>query len=391
MALRPYLLSAGAFAVGSSTYVVAGLLPAVVTGLGVSLTAAGQLTTVFAISYALAAPLLATVTGRWERRTLLVTALLVVAVGSALSALTTGYPLVLAGRAVAGLGAAAYTPAATLVATQLLGAAHRGRAVALVFGGLTFALLLGVPAGSLLGGPLGFRGVFALVALVAVLAALAVRGFLPRVDAPPVVGLRERLAVAADGRVLAVLSITVIGVVATMSIYTYVVPLLTASAGVGPAVIGVLLLAYGVGAMVGNSVGGHATDRAGSMRTLIVVLIGFVAVVATMPLTMTTALGAGLVMFVWSVFTWAFNSPLQSLLLQIAPAGGLVLALNASAIFVGVGLSGVVGGLIIDTVGVRGLPPVSAVLGVIALAVLLIVRRAGTRTAGRPAPVASLP
>lgn len=391
MALRPYLLSAGAFAVGSSTYVVAGLLPAVVTGLGVSLTAAGQLTTAFALAYALSAPVLATVTGRWERRTLLVTALLVVAAGSALSALTTSYPLVLVGRVVAGMGAAAYTPAASLVAAQLLGPARRGRAIAVVFGGLTFSLLLGVPAGSLLGGPLGFRGVFAIVALVSVLAAGAVGVLLPRVPAPPVIGLRDRLAVAADGRVLAVLSITVIGVLSAMSIYTYVVPLLTASAGVGPAVIGVLLVVYGIGAMVGNSAGGHATDRAGSMHTLIVVLVGYVAVVATMPLTMTTAVGAGFALFGWSVFTWAFNSPLQNLLLEIAPAGGLVLALNASAIFVGAGLSGVVGGLIIDTVGVLALPPVSAVLALLTLTVLLLVRRAGTRAAGAHPPVASHP
>lgn len=375
MSVRPYLLAAGAFAVGSSTYVISGLLPALATALDVSVSAAGQLATAFALTYAVAAPVLATVTGRWERRNLLVVALLVLAGGTLLSAVATTYPLVFAGRIIAALGAAVYTPAATLVAAQMLGATQRGRAVALVFGGLTFALLIGVPMGSVLGGPLGYRGVFALVAAAAVLAAVGIRFALPRVEAPPVVGLRERFAVAADRRVLTVLAITVTGVLSAMSVFTYVVPLLTASASVGPVAIGVLLVTYGVGAVVGNVVGGRATDRAGSMRTLMVVMVGSVAVLATLPLTLSTVVGAGLALFAWSVFIWAFNPPLQSLLLEMASGGGLVLSLNASAIFLGAGLSAVMGGIVIDTLGVLALPLVAAGLGVLALGLMLTLPR----------------
>ena len=144
---RVYLLSAGAFAVGTSAYIVSGMLPAVAAALGVSLTAAGQLTTAFALAYALGAPLLAVLCGRWERRTLLVVALLTAGVGNLLAALAPSYPLLLAARVLSAFGAAAFTPAATLVATQLSPPERRGRAVAAVFSGLTLALVVGVPAG----------------------------------------------------------------------------------------------------------------------------------------------------------------------------------------------------------------------------------------------------
>jgi MFS transporter, DHA1 family, purine base/nucleoside efflux pump len=379
MSARIYLLAAGAFAVGTSAYVVSGVLPVVSAELDVSVTAAGQLTTVFALAYAVSAPLLATITARWERRRLLLIALLVAALGNALSAVATTYPLLLGGRIVAALGAAAFTPAATLFATALRPPAERGRAVAIVFGGMTVALALGVPMGSILAGSIGYRGVFALVAAVSVATALAVRLQLPVMAGSPSVPLRERFAVAADRRVLLVLAITVFGVVATMCVYIYVVPLLTVTTGLAGSTIGALLLAYGLGAIVGNAFGGRATDRFGSIPTIFATMAGFIVMIATLPVTATTAVGAAVALFVWSVFTWSFNPPVQSLLLELAPSG-LVLSLNASAIYLGMGLAGVLGGVVIDVAGALALPVVGAVLG-LACAALLLALRAGTRRA----------
>ena len=380
MSARTYLLAAGAFAVGTSAYVVSGVLPAVSAELDVSVTAAGQLTTAFALAYAVSAPLLATITARWERRRLLLVALLVAALGNAVSAVATTYPLLLGGRIVAALGAAAYTPAATLFATALRPPAERGRAVAIVFGGLTVALALGVPIGSLLAGSIGYRGVFAVVAAISLVTAMAVRMQLPLMAGSPTVALRERFAVAADRRVLTLLAITVFGVVATMSVYIYVVPLLTVTTGLAGSTIGGLLLAYGLGAIVGNAWGGRATDRFGSIPTLLATLAGFIIMIATLPLTATTAVGAAIALFVWSVFTWSFNPPVQSLLLELAPAGGLVLSLNASAIYLGMGLAGVLGGVVIGTAGVLALPEVGAVLGLVVVGLMLALR-AGVRRA----------
>jgi predicted MFS family arabinose efflux permease len=373
--LRTYLLAAGAFAVGTSAYVVSGVLPAVSAELGVSLTAAGQLATAFALGAAVGAPLLASLTSRWERRTLLLVALLVAAAGNALSAVTTDYPLLLVSRVVAAFGAAVYTPAATLFATALHPPGERGRAVAVVFGGLTLALALGVPVGTLLGGSLGYRAVYGLVAVVCLVVAGVLARQLPRMAAPAAVSLRERFAVAADRRVLTVLAVTVLGVLATMSVYIYVVPLLGATAGLTGSAISALLLAYGVGAILGNVWGGRAADRFGPLRTLFGVLAGFVVLIATLPLTASTLVGAALALFGWSAFTWSFNPPVQSLLLDLAPAGGLVLPLNASAIYLGVALAGVLGGVVISTVGVLALPLFGAGLAGLVIALLATLRR----------------
>ena len=368
---RVYLLSAGAFAVGTSAYVVSGMLSAVATELGVSVTAAGQLTTAFALAYALGAPLLAVLAGRWERRTLLVVALLAAGAGNALAALAPNYPLLLLARVVAAFGAAAFTPAATLVATQLSPPERRGRAVAAVFSGLTLALVVGVPAGSLLEGPLGFRGVFALVAATCVVAAVGVRLLVPRVEAPPAVGLRARLAVAADRRVLTVLAVSVLALLAVMTVYTYIAPLLAELARVGGGqlgggVLGLLLLGYGLGCLLGNSLGGRLADRFGSRRPLL----------ATLPLTAGTLPGAAAALFALGAVGWTGNAPIQSWLIELAPqGGGLVLSLNASAIYLGAGLSGLVGGAVIAWLGVRALPLVAALIGVCSVLMLLLAAR----------------
>lgn len=368
MSARIYLLGAGAFAVGTSAYVVSGVLPDVSSELHVSLTAAGQLATAFSLSYAVGAPILSTLTGRWERRTLLIAALVLAALGNLIAAVATDYPVLLVGRVVAAFGAAVYTPAATLFATAQLPPEERGRAVAIVFGGLTFALVLGVPAGSLLGPSLGYKGVFALITVIAVLVAIVERAALPKLDAPPVVGLRERFAGVTDRRVQIVLAMTVLAVLGAFSVYIYIVPLLKHTAGLTGSVTGILLLVYGVGAVVGNLVGGRATDRFGSLRTLLVLLIGITAVVGTLDLTMTTEVGAAAALFVWGMFTWAFNPPIQNMLLELG--GGLLISLNASAIYLGAGLSAVVGGLVIQAVGVSYLPLLAAALSLVVLGLL---------------------
>ncbi|MEU4292899.1 MFS transporter [Kribbella sp. NPDC026596] len=373
MSARIYLLGAGAFAVGTSAYVVSGVLPDVSSELHVSLTAAGQLATAFSLSYAIGAPILSTLAGRWERRTLLIAALVLAALGNLIAAVATNYPVLIVGRVVAALGAAAYTPAATLFATGLMRPEERGRAVAIVFGGLTFALVIGVPAGSLLGPTLGYKGVFALITVIAVLVAIVERVALPKVDAPPVVGLRERFAGVADRRVQIVLAMTVLAVLGAFSVYIYIVPLLKHTAGLSGNAAGLLLLLYGLGAVLGNLVGGRATDRFGSLRTLLVLLIGITAVVSTLDITASTEVGAGAALFVWGMFTWAFNPPIQNLLLELG--GGLLISLNASAIYLGAGLSAVVGGLVIQLVGVGYLPLLAAVLSLAVLGLLYVLWR----------------
>lgn len=381
---RVHLLAAGAFAVGTSAYVVAGVLPGISEALGVSTAAAGQLTTAFALAYAIGAPVLATVLGRMERRSLLVAALVVGALGNLLSALAPGYAVLMLGRVLAALGAAAFTPGATHVATMLTPESSRGRAVAAVFTGITLSLVVGVPAGTLLGGVIGFRGVFVVIAGICLLAAVGVRVLLPPVPAPPPVRLRERVAVAADPAVLTVLGIVVFGLLAVLTVYTYIAPFLAASAGITGVALSVLLALYGTGALVGNDLGGRLTDRFGTRRPLLWALPVITVALVTLPLTAVSAAGAGIALFVLGA-GFVVNSPVQTRLIELAPASSaLVLSLNASAIYLGIGLAGAVGGLVVNTAGVLALPFVGAAISVGSLALLALAWRQEPRRAAPP-------
>ncbi|WP_425563949.1 MFS transporter [Saccharothrix xinjiangensis] len=270
------------------------------------------------------------------------------ALGNLVAALAQDYPLLLVGRVVSVLGAAVYTPGATLVATVLSPPEQRGHAVALVFGGLTFSLLLGVPLGNLLGASLGYRGVFALIALASTLAALALWRWLPRVDAPPPVSLRDRFAPAADRRVLLALALTVLACLAAFSVFNSIAPLLTETAGVtgGRGERAARRLRPGRSA---RQLGGgpahrpvrHPEAAAGAVRHLRG-RAGHAAADHDHP-----GDGGGR----------AVRLGRADLVGQPAdpghadrpgPAnGGLLLSINASAIYLGVGLSGAVGGLVL--------------------------------------------
>lgn len=365
---RTPVLALGAFAAGTSGYVVAGLLPALTGELAVSASAAAQLVTAFAIAYAVGSPLCAAATARWERRTLLTAALLVTALGNALAAVAPGYAMLLLARIVTAVGAAVFTPAASAVAAELNPPERRGRAVAMVFGGLTVSLVLGVPLGGLLSAQFGYRPVFGLVAAIALLSAIAVRALLPSVAPPPVVPFRARFAVAGDRRVRALLAATVLGCLAAFTVYTFVVPLLGATAGVHGDTVHLLLLVYGIGGVLGNVLGGRMVDRWGSRRPLIAIAVTLVIVLALLPVAASTVPGAAVALFVWGLATWSFNPPVQHRLIELAPQGaGLLLSLNASAIYLGVGLAGVVGGMVVTHGGPVFLPYVGSAFTAVAL------------------------
>ncbi|MBB1157750.1 MULTISPECIES: MFS transporter [Amycolatopsis] len=371
-AARNSVLAFGAFGVGTSGYIVAGLLPALTSELHISATAAAQLVTSFAIAYAVGSPLFAAATGRWERRTLLVAALAVAAVGNVFAAVAPGYTTLLIARVVTAIGAAVYTPAATAVAAELTTPERRGRAVSLVFGGLTIALIFGVPLGSVISQQFGYEGAFLFVGILSLLGAIGVRVALPTVAPPPVVGLAERFAVARDKRVVALLVTTTLACLAAFMVYTLVSPVLTATAGVSGGTITVLLFCYGIGGAIGNFAGGRAADKWGPRRPLLVILVGFTAVMVLLPFTATTVVGAGITLFVWGVANWSFSPPVQHRLIELSPGhAGLALSLNASAIYLGVGLSGIVGGAVLTSAGPTVLPEIAAILAAAAMLVVV--------------------
>jgi DHA1 family inner membrane transport protein len=389
--LGPVLvLAMGTFSVGTDAFVMAGFLPSTAADLDVSTATAGQAVTVFAAAYAVLSPLLATATARAPRRALLVTALLVLGLANLGSALAPDFALLMASRITAAAGAAAFTPNAGAVAATLVRPKRQARALAVVIGGLTIATALGVPLGDLAGHWLGWRSALALVAGLCLITALGLALLLPALPANPPVPLRTRLAVLGNPVVRAILPLTVLGMAAAYTVYAYSVPALSA-VGISPSATVWVLALYGVGAVAGNLAAGYATDRWGSVRVL-----------ATGYLTMATGLGllgamaathttspaqVGLLAMAWGAGSWCQTPPQQHRLIAAAPhEAPLVVALNSSAIYVGIGAGTLLGGLTVSS-GTTTMYATATALAVLALTYLLATagRARGNRARGKKA------
>lgn len=372
MRSRILVLALGTFALGTDSFVIAGILPAIAHDLDVSVAVAGQLLTVFALSYALGSPTLAALTGAIARKRLLIVSLIVFTGANALAALAPSYAVLVVARVVAACGAALYTPTAAAAAAAMAPAEKRGRALALVTAGLTASLVLGVPLGAWIGGTLSWRATFWVVVVLAAVAALGIRTLLPEVATPPQVRLRARVALLAQPHIIATVSFTVFGLAGGYTVYTYLAPLLLRETHLNIVGVSVMLLILGMASVFGNVAGGHAADRWGARRTLVVgtLLLGMALLV--MPLVAPFVIGASLVIVVWGVAGWVNVPAQQHRLLTLAPdQPAVILSLNASGLYLGIAIGAAAGGIVLQRGSFVLLGVVGALWQVVALVVLL--------------------
>ncbi len=381
MRLRLLVLALGTFAIGTGSFVFAGLLEGVATDLSVSVGAAGNLVTVFAVTYAVSSPVLVTLAGRTRPRRVLVAAMAVFALANAAAVFAPTFGLLLACRMVAACGAAVFTPTAVAVAAGLGPEEGRGRAISFITGGLTVAFVVGIPLGSIIGTYAGWRMTFVMVAALGAVAMAGVR-FLPEVEGPPAVSLRERLDALKQPAVVAALALTALGIMGGFVVFTYVSPLLAEITGFGGAGVSGLLFFFGVAAMVGNALGGYGADHTGYVRLMAAVLIplglsllGFSLLVrlagtaAAFPATLA-------VLAVWGVAGFALNPLQQYRVSQLAPrTRNIALSLNASAIYLGQGAGAGLGALALGYGSLVTLGWTGALCSLAALAVLILTGR----------------
>ncbi|TDE60366.1 MFS transporter [Nonomuraea mesophila] len=367
---RLYPLAAGNFAIGTGMFVTAGLLPPISADLDVSPAAAGQLMTVFALTYAVLSPPLAAVTARMPRRTLLLTGMGVFVLGNALTALAPTYALVLATRVLAAAGAAMFTPTASAVASALSAPERRGRALALVIGGLSLASAIGVPLGTWLGDAASWRATLWLVAGLGVAGFAGVAVLVPDVTIPISGRLKDRFVPLADRRVLAVLGTHVLMFAASFAAYTYLGSLFDLP-------LAAVLWAWGLGAVVGNQLGGRLTDAYGPRRMILIALVAGTIFLALIPVA-NLALPVALVWaFLWSALGWLLAPAQQFRTVAAVPDNVPVgLGLLSSAQYLGLFVAGLAGGAALGAFGRPGVIVLSAGLGLAALLFTLVTYRA---------------
>jgi predicted MFS family arabinose efflux permease len=366
-----YWLALGTFAVGTESFMIAGLLPNIATDLHTSIVATGQLVTVFALAYALSSPVLTAVTGAFHLSLCAFAAANIIAWGAQ------NYWELMAARILLAAAAGLYVPGANALAGAIAGPERRGTALAVVNGGITIAVAFGVPLGALVGDRLGWRMTFAGVAALSAAATAGLLFGLPRnIGAGlPVATLRERIHVARQPVILMTLLVTTLWAMGAYTIYTYLALFVASTTPLHGAQIGYVLFTWGVAAAVGVFIGGKAVDRLGPSRVIIPCLAVSILAFSLMSasahwLPKTLALVPILIGVVaWGIAHWSFYPAQQAGLINLAGLRGtpVALSLNASFMYLGFSLGAALGSLTLTITSVDNLGWTAAACEVAAL------------------------
>ncbi|MFI6528348.1 MFS transporter [Streptomyces uncialis] len=379
------------FVIGTDDFVIAGVLPEIAADLHVGEAAAGQLVTVFSLTYALTAPPLAVATARLPRKPLIVGGLAVFAAANAVTAFAPDHTSLILLRIVTALIAATITPAVFAVAARAAAPERVGRAIGTVAAGLTVALFVGVPLGTLLSSAFGWRSTFVAVALFSTAVAVASWRLLPVLPGAPAIGVRRQLRILSRPAVLLCVTGTVLGASSGLMTYTYIAPLTRDITGSGGAVLALLISVIGVSGAAGTFLGGRLTDRWGADRALLATFGGLVAATAALAATgvLTDEAPVRLlaaVLAVWGFAAWGFNPPMNTRALQLArDAEAEAVALNTSGLYAGIAVAAAVGGWAVSAHGGTGVAVTATGIGLLAaLVIACSVRRYPSGTAAAP-------
>lgn len=392
MRFRILILALGTFAIGTDGFVIAGILPQIARGLHVSVDTTGLLITVFAWTYALGSPVLATMMGKVERKRLLLLSLLAFVGANVLAALATNIDLLFAARILAACSAALYTPTALAVAVSLVPVEQRGRALALVLAGLTVATVLGVPFGILIGSQVAWQATFGVVALLGLLAFVGILALFPAVARPPVVPLGARLAMLRRPALVGMLGNLLLWQISVFVLYPYLGIFLQTVTHVSGLAISAIFFLFGLASALGNMLGGYSTDHWGAARTLAVALVGLTVSEFMLPWAAASIWVLAITVIIWGIAGWMVVPPQQYRVVALAPtSSNVLLSLNGSVIYLGIGAGPALGALTLHFAPLTALGWVSGGLAAAALSYFCIsiwwMRRGRVHASPTPQPL----
>ncbi|MBN9233606.1 MULTISPECIES: MFS transporter [Phyllobacteriaceae] len=391
MPLALYALTAGAFGIGVTEFVIMGLLIDVGKDLGVSITAAGLLISGYALGVVLGAPLLGIATARLPKKPLLLALMVVFTLGNAACALAPDYWTLMAARVVTAFAHATFFGVGSVVATSLVAPDKKATAIAVMFTGLTAATILGVPFGTWLGQHSGWRSTFWAVTLIGIVAVVVIQLLVPkRLQADAVAQDSVSLAILVQPAVLVGLAVTILSWIGVFGAFTYIAPLLTQVAGFSEAAVSPILLVFGGGLLVGNLLGGRLADKRLN-ATVIASLAALALTLALAAFAMHQQVAAVIFVGLLGTAGFATVAPLQLWVLGKAGEGGqsLVSSFNIAAFNLGNALGAWLSGLVIDRgPGLAAVPLFAAIAPILALLIAAIAIRREQRQALIPVKAA---
>ncbi len=364
------ILAVAAFVIVTTEYLIVGLLPALARDLEISISAVGQLVTLFAFTVMLFGPVLTALLSHLERKRLFIAILLIFAVSNALAAIAPNVWVLAVARFIPALVLPVFWGTASETAGQIVGPQRAGRAVSQVYLGISAALLFGIPLGTLASDAIGWRGTFWILAGLSLVMALALAAFMPTVARPQRLRLAEQTRILKDPYFVGNVALSVVVFTAMFTAYTYLADTLERIAGVAPAHVGWWLMGFGAIGLAGNWLGGRFVDRSPLGATAVFSLLLGIGMVASVPLADSLIL-LWLALALWGIaYTALFPICQVRVMKSASHAQALAGTLNVSAANAGTGLGAIIGGLVIPHWGLESIGYVAT--GIAMTAILMV-------------------
>jgi len=358
------------FVVGTAELIITGILELIAEDLHVTESLVGQLITIYAVSFAIGAPLLARMTAKIDRKKVLMGAMLLFIGGNLLSALSSSYAMLAIIRAITAFAGAAFIVVTLSTAARMAHPGKQGKILGLVYMGFSAANVFGVPLGTYIGISAGWRSTFWFITFSSVVCFFMIAAVVPRIPGVAAVEKQSMLHVFKNREITVLLSITTLLLAAHYIVYSYISPLMT-GAGYSLEMVSFILLVAGVAGTIGSGAGGSLTDRIGPKKALTAACFLFILSMLFLRISLPFLLFFTLIVFVWNFVMWLTNPAIQSALIQVKPeSGDLVLSLNMSALNIGIGLGALIGGTIVHTGYLLASPFATAVLAAVSLILL---------------------
>ncbi|MBU2967609.1 MFS transporter [Amphritea sp. 2_MG-2023] len=366
-------LTLSAFAIGTTEFVIVGLVPTIAGDLGVSLPSAGLLVSLYALGVAIGAPVLTALTGKWNRKHVLLSLMALFVAGNILAWQAPSYESLITARILTGLAHGVFFSIGSTIATGLVSKDKEASAIAIMFTGLTVALVTGVPLGTWIGQNFGWRATFLVVSGLGTLALIGSALLVPnnlKQSKPATLG--EQMKVLVQPRLLLVYLMTILGYGGTFTAFTYLAPILQEESGFAPSAISLIMLVYGVSVAVGNIYGGKLADKNGPVRALSFIFTILSAILFALTFTMESKVVAVITVLVWGAFAFGSVPGLQVYVVQLAEkfapnAVDVASGLNIAAFNIGIALGSIIGGSIVDGMQLSDTAWIGALITLIAL------------------------
>ncbi|ECL4492415.1 MFS transporter [Salmonella enterica subsp. enterica] len=372
MPLALFALTISAFAIGTTEFVIVGLVPTIAQQLAISLPSAGMLVSIYALGVAIGAPVLTALTGRLPRKQLLVALMVLFTAGNLLAWQAPGYMTLIVARLLTGLAHGVFFSIGSTIATSLVPKEKAASAIAIMFGGLTVALVTGVPLGTFIGQHFGWRETFLAVSLLGVIALISSQLLIPaNIPGRAAASIRDQVKVLTHPRLLLIYAVTALGYGGVFTAFTFLAPMMQDLAGFSPSSVSWILLGYGVSVAIGNIWGGKLADKHGAVPALKFIFAALFVLLMVFQVTASTQYAALATILLMGGFAFGNVPGLQVYVVQKAEqftpnAVDVASGLNIAAFNIGIALGSVIGGQTVAHYGLAQTPWIGALIVLVA-------------------------